>query len=104
MRDIDAEMALRCARIEPARLCQGRAQGIQRLLDRRIHLLRYRCGRQTLACSDEEIVLARIPEARQGVAGSRLAECEAIGGTTDGAKLVDGLEDCQQIEIQAAQV
>ena len=43
-------------------------------------------------------------ETRQGVAGSRLAECEAISGATDGAKLVDGLEDRQQVEIKAAQV
>jgi hypothetical protein len=38
------------------------------------------------------------------VAGGRLAQCEAIGGATDGPKFIDGFEDSQQVEIQAPQV
>ena len=33
-----------------------------------------------------------------------MAEREAISRATDGAHLVDGLEDRQQVEIKAAQV
>ena len=52
-------------------------------------LPRYRGWRQNLVGPDEEIVLACIPQTRQGVAGSRLAEREAISGATDGARLID---------------
>ena len=92
------------AGIEPARLGQSSAQGIQRLFDRRIHLLRDGSWRQTLVGSDEEIVLARVSQTRQGMAGRRLAECEVISGATDGAELVNGLKDGQQVEIKAAQI
>ena len=60
--------------------------------------------RQTLAGSDEEIVLARLSQTGQGVAGRRLAERQAISGTTDGAELVNGLKDRQQVEVKAAQI
>ena len=72
--DADAEAALRCAGVEPARLCQSSAQGIQRLLDRRIHFFGDGRWRQTLAGSDEEIVPACLSETGQRVAGRRLAE------------------------------
>ena len=38
------------------------------------------------------------------MAGSRLAEREAVGGSTDGAELVNGLKDRQEVEIEAGQV
>jgi hypothetical protein len=34
----------------------------------------------------------------------RLAECKTVSGATDGAKLVDDLEDRQQVQIKAAQI
>ena len=72
-----------------------RALGIQRLFDSWIHVLGHGRRRQTLAGSGKEIVLARVSQTRQGVAGSRLAEREAISGATDGANLVNCLEDRQ---------
>ena len=80
------------------------AQCIQRLFDGRIHFLGDGRRRQTLAGSDEEIVLAYLSETGQGVAGGRLAERKLISGTTDGAHLVNGLEDRQQVEVKAAQI
>jgi hypothetical protein len=38
------------------------------------------------------------------MAGHRLAERQVISGTTDGAELVNGLKNCQQVEIKAAQI
>ena len=38
------------------------------------------------------------------MAGRRLAERQVISGSTDGAELVNGLEDRQQVEIKAAQI
>jgi hypothetical protein len=54
--------------------------------------------------ADEEIVLAYLSQTGQGMAGSRLAEREAISGTTDATDLVVGLKDRQQVEVKAAQV
>ena len=104
MRDADAEAALRCAGIEPARLCQSSAQGIQRLLDRRIHFSGDDRWRQALAGSDKEVVLAHLSQTGQGVAGRRLAERQVISSSTDSAKLVNGHKDCQQVEVKAAQI
>ncbi len=53
---------------------------------------------------DEEIVLAHVSQTGQGVAGRRLAERQAISGTTDGAELVNGLKNGQQVEVKAAQI
>jgi hypothetical protein len=104
VRDTDAELALRSGGIETAGFPQARAQSLQRLIDSGIHRPGYGRRRQTLPGSDKEVVVACLPQAGQGVAGSRLAEREAIGGTADGAKLVNGLKYRQQIEIKAAQV
>ena len=104
MRDADAKLALRSGGIEAAGFRQTCAQCLQRLFDGRIHFLGDGRRRQTLAGSDEEIVLAHLSQTGQGVAGRRLAERQAISGTTDGAELVNGLKDRQQVEVKAAQI
>jgi hypothetical protein len=38
------------------------------------------------------------------VAGRRLTERQVISGTADGAELVNGLKDRQQVEVKAAQI
>ena len=96
----------RCDRagIEAAGFRQTCTQCIQRLFDGRIHVLSHGRRRQTLAGSDEEIVPARLSQTGQGMAGSRLTERQVISGTTDGAELVNGLKDRQQVEVKAAQI
>src|SRR6516162_1520731 len=100
----NAKVAFRLTRIEAAGLRQAGAQIFQSPVDSWIHLLSHGCRRQTLWRPDEQFVFAYLSQPGQRVAGSGLAEREAIGGSTDAADLVDRLKDRQQVEIKAAQV
>src|SRR4051794_3540912 len=104
MWDTDAKPALRMSGIEAAGLRQSCAQYLQCLLDSRIHFFGDGRRRQTLAGSDEEAILTYVSQTGQGVAGRRLAERQVISGTTDGAVLVNSLENGQQVEVKAAQI
>ena len=73
-------------------------------IDRRIHFFGDGGRRQTLAGSDEEIVVARLSQTGQGMAGRRLTERQVISGSADGTELINGLKDRQQVEVKAAQI
>ena len=95
------ESALRLAGIETALIAQATLEAPQGMAHRADHGPGPGGGHHAAALAHEQGVVQAVAQAPQGVAHRRLGQVEHLGGAGQGALGVDGIEDHEQIEIEA---
>lgn len=97
------ELARAPGAVEAGLAPQGLVQIAQDAIDVECEFVRARRGLDRTPIAQEQRIVEQMAHARQGAAHGRLAHARLLGGAREAARLVDGVEEGEQIEIDCAQ-